>query len=97
MNVPDIGPLAVLIFVLLSAIAKFYWAVRNHNWLAFADGMARLGLSGFYLGAYIATLAGNFTVNQDGWRSLARIGVLALFAIEVIPWFIGLFRKRGKL
>ena len=97
MNIPDIGPLAVLIIVGIASAAKFYWAIRNRSWLAFADGMARVGLAGFYLSAYIATQAGSFSGNQDGWRALARIGVLALFAIEAVPWAIGIFRKGGKL
>jgi hypothetical protein len=88
----DIGPLPVLIIVLLAAIVKFYWAIHNHAWLSFAEGMGRLGLAGFYLGAYLATIQGVFSVNQDGWRALARMGLMMLFAIEVIPWAIGLFR-----
>ena len=96
MNIPDIGPMAVLVMVMIAAVMKFTYAVKNRSGLAFADGMARLGLAGFYLGAYLATQAGTFAADQDAWRALARIGVLALFAIEAIPWIISLFRKGGK-
>jgi hypothetical protein len=96
MNVIDIGPLVVPVVIFISAIAKFYWAVKNHSWLAFADGMGRLGLAGFYTSTYLAGLGGN-TSGSDEWRALARIGLFAVFSIEAVPWLIGLFRKGGKL
>jgi hypothetical protein len=95
-GIPDIGPLVVMIFVSLAMIAKFYWTWRNHSWLAFADGMARMGLAAFYLATYLALLGGNVS-GSDDWRALARLGILAVFMIEAIPWIIGLFKKGKRL
>ena len=96
MIIPDIGPLPVMIIVLISMVAKFYWASKNHSWLAFADGLARLALAIFYLLAYLSILQGNFAVEQDAWRALARLGIMALFFIEVLPWAISLLQKERK-
>lgn len=96
MSIPDVGPLAILIVLLFAAAGKFYWAVKNHSWLAFADGMARIGLGGFYLSNYLAGFSGSIS-GSDQSRALARLGIIAVFLIEAIPWMIGLCRKRGKL
>ena len=96
MQIPDVGPLVLLIVILISAVAKFYWAKRNHNWLTFSDGMARLGLAAFYLVNYLNVLNGSVTGSEQS-RALARLGILAVFAIEAVPWLIGLFKKGKKL
>jgi hypothetical protein len=95
-SIPDVGPLALLIVILLSAASKFYWARRNHNWLTFADGMTRLGLAAFYLTNYLDLLNGN-GVGNDQSRALARVGILAVFAVEAMSWLINLFKKGRKL
>jgi hypothetical protein len=96
MTIPDIGPLPVMIIALVSMVAKFYWATKNHSWITFADGLARLAMALFYLLAYIATLQGSFAAEQDAWRALARLGIAALFFIEALPWAISLFQKDHK-
>ena len=90
---PDPGPLWVLIVVLIAAAVKFYRARREHTWLAFADGMARLGLAAFYLTTYLAALSG-MTSGSDQWRALVRLGLLILFAIEAFPYVLYLIKGR---
>lgn len=92
MKIPDVGPLAILITLLIAATAKFYWAIRNHSWLSFADGMMRVGLAGLYLLTYINLLEGTSS-GSDQARALTRIGILAIFAVESMDWIISLFRK----
>jgi hypothetical protein len=90
-NLIDPGTLPVLIIVGVSAIAKFYFAIRNRSWYSFADGMARLGLTLFYLAAHISTIAGTFDRDQQMWRTVARYSVMAVFLVEIIPWAIRFF------
>jgi hypothetical protein len=96
MTIPEVSPLLVVIIILVAAIAKFYWAIKNHAWLAFADGMARLGLAIFYFLVYMAIYNQTFAAAEPTWRALARLGIIALCATEAVPWAIGLFRKGKK-
>jgi hypothetical protein len=92
--IPDVGPLAIFIALILAATAKFYHAWRNRSWMAFADGMARVGLSAFYLVNYLAALQGS-AAGSDESRALARIGILGVFAIEASVWVLGLFKRKA--
>lgn len=91
----DIGLLPIIGVLLFAAVAKFHLARSKRSWLAFADGMARLGLAAFYLMTYLMTLHGG-TALSDQARSLDRIGILAMFMIEAVPWLIGLFIRNKK-
>ena len=92
MSIPDVGPLAILIALLFSASSKFYWAAKNHSWLTFADGMTRLGLAGLYFNTYALALGGSVS-GSDDIRALNRLGIMAVFTVEAIPWIISLFRR----
>lgn len=94
-HIPDVSPLILLIVLLFSATAKFYYARRNRSWFSFADAMARIGLAAFYLLNYLAVLKG-ITSGSDDSRAFARLGILALFLIETIPWLFSFFKREKK-
>jgi hypothetical protein len=93
---PEVPPLVIIIVIVLAAIAKFYHAARNKSWLAFADGMGRLGLGAAYLVLYVASLNGGSAAGSDQQRAEVRLVIVSLFLIEAIPWIVGLFRREKK-